>query len=374
MKKLFSLTLALLLILSMTATAFADDEVIEEPGQGGQPTEWNGTYTASDTTTFTIKKTYTSDNNVVVNEKLTFTSTAATTNPDDGTANLTIPELTVDGLTEDITVTVPSYSTAGIYDYTIKETAGSTAGVTYTSAEIKVQVLVEYDNDAHKLVIGNPKDATSGITYYIVKTGQGESATKVDTFTNTFNSGSFSVAKDVIGNMASESETFGITVTLTSSKKVGTKIKVGGVEVDPVGTEEKPTWTYDETKKVYTYTTTLNISEKDGATTFSDIPAGVTVTVAENDVGTDNKVNGYDYKGIYTGTYTVSGTDVTGTQFTSPLTITGSTNDKITVVNSKSAAVATGISLDTVPYFLMLAVACVGMFLVLSKKRAYREN
>lgn len=386
MKKLFSLTLALLLILSMTATAFADDEVIEEPGQGGQPTEWNGTYTPTTSTQFTeIIKTYNSDGNVVVNETLTFTSEYSKSNPDvivdsegnvtNTPANLTVADLTVNSLTKNettgkyeagkLTVTIPALSAAGIYEWTIKETEGNTAGVGYSSAEIHVTALVEYDNSSHALKLAST-------TSYI----KSENNKKADTFENTFNSGSFTVAKDVEGNMASESETFDIIVTLTSTKPIGTDISAAGTTVTPTDWTTNYTDDTKTTVKDYTYEKKLTISENSGKRTFSNIPVGVTVTVVEDGVGTDNKVKGYDYKGVFTRTSTTDGdgqTTTTDEEFTS-LTIAHDTNSDIVVKNENKTEVATGISLDTVPYFLMLAVACVGMFLVLSKKRAYREN
>lgn len=354
MKKLLSIMLALILVFSMATVAFAEDV----------------TYEASEPASFTIKKAYSSENNVVVNETLNFTVTAATTNP--STATLTVGtnnSVDISALSTDIIVSVPSYSVAGKYEYTISEDAGNTAGVTYTGNTIKVQVLVEYDNDNYKLVIGNPKDPTSGITYYIVKATDG---TKADTFENTFKSGSFTVAKDVIGNMANETETFDITVTLSSTKPIGTNFTLAGSTVAP--SAWTPVKNDDDEITGYTCSKTLTISESSGKQTFSNIPEGVTVTVSEDTAA--NKMNGYTYEGIFIGDYTVSdGEVIVSTEFT-PLTVADSTNSNntnITVVNSKSTTVDTGITLDSVPYFLMLSIACVGMFLLLSKKRANRE-
>lgn len=363
MKKLLSIMLALILVFSMATVAFADDDE-EIPESGGSY------YDSSEPASFTIKKAYSSENNVVVNETLHFTVTAATTNP--STATLTVGtnnSVDINALSTDIIVSVPSYSVAGKYEYTISEDAGNTAGVTYTSNTIKVQVLVEYDNDNHKLVIGNPSDPTSGITYYIVKA---EDGSKTDTFTNTFKSGSFTVAKDVIGNMANETETFDITVTLSSTKPIGTNCTLAGSTVKP--NDWTPVKNDDDEITGYTYSKALTISESSGKQTFSDIPEGVTVTVSENTAA--NKMNGYTHEGIFTGAYTVvDGEVAVSTEFTS-LTVVDSTDSKstnITVVNSKSTTVDTGITLDSVPYFLMLSIACVGMFLLLSKKRANRE-
>lgn len=362
MKKLLSIMLALVLILSMSTVAFAEE------------TKWDGTYKATEAKEFKeIVKTYTSENNVVVNETLTFTSTPSNSNPDcekdeDGNVtksgtNLTVADLAVSSLNPGtLSVTIPSLSAAGTYEWTITENEGNTAGVTYSKDEVHVIVLVEYDNATHALKIANT-------TSYIKK----ENGDKAKTFTNTFKSGSFTVAKDVIGNMANETDTFEINVTLTSTAPIGTNVTLAGTTVTP----SQWTTNYEEdgtTVKNYTYTYTGNYSEISGAKTFSDIPTGVTVTVTE-DTATQ-KMNGYTHEGIYTA-YTVENNKVKddATKFTG-LTIDDSNtaeNYNITVVNSKTSTIETGIALDSMPYFLMLAVACMGLVVFFMKKRNARE-
>lgn len=337
MKKILSLALALVLVLSMNTVAFAT---------GGEST-WNGSYTATTETTFNeIVKTYTSENDVVVNEILSFTSTAKTTNPDKGTANLTVADLEVSSLTPGtLSVTIPSLNKAGIYEWIIKETAGNTAGVTYSSAEVHVIVLVEYDNTNHALKIANT-------TSYIKK----ENGEKAKTFENTFKSGSFTVAKDVEGNMANENDEFEIIVTLTSTKPIGTTVTLAGTTVTP------GQWTRTNNEGPYTCTSTLNYSEIGGAKTFSDIPDGVTVSVVENTAA--DKMKGYTFDRT---------NDNEGNNFS--MKVADADNNKAVVVkNTKSEGIETGITLDSMPYILMLAVVFMGLFVFFSKKRMMREN
>ncbi len=335
MKKFLSMMLALVLVLSMSTIAFAAE---------GEPT-WNGKYTATAETTFNeILKTYTSENNVVVNETLSFTSTAETTNPDGGTANLTVADLKVSSLNPGtLAVTIPSLSMAGIYEWTIKETPGNTAGVTYSNAEVHVIVLVEYDNTKHALKIADTNS-------YIRR----EDGKKAETFDNTFKSGSFTVAKDVDGNMANENDAFEITVTLTSTKPIGTNVTLAGETVTP------DQWTNNEDS--YTCTSTLNYSEIGGAKTFSDIPDGVTVSVVE-DTATD-KMNGYTFdntNGNKENKFSMNVADANN-------------NEAVVVKNTKGKVIETGITLDSMPYILMLAVVFMGLFVFFSKKRMMREN
>lgn len=337
MKKLFSLILAMALTLSMSTAVFAEEVV---------PEKWDGKYTATTATEFNeIVKTYTSENSVVVNETLSFTSTASTSNPDKGTANLTVADLAVSSLNPGtLTVTIPSLSVAGTYEWTIKENAGSTAGVTYSTDEVHVIVLVEYDNNTHALKIANKSS--------YIKTENGE---KAKTFNNTFNSGSFTVAKDVDGNMANENDEFEISVTLTSAQPIGTNVTLAGTAVTPSQWSEVKG--DDGVVTGYTYTSTLNYSEAAGAKTFSDIPVGVTVTVNETET---------DMKG-----YTYDSTTIEGDKFTS-LTVENTTNAAIVVKNTKSTTITTGINMDSVPYILLLAVVCVGLVGFVVKRRTSR--
>lgn len=373
MKKILSTLLALVLVLSLATVAFADE--VETSN------EWNGNYepVAAGTTFDQIKKTYNVEGSVNVSETLSFTSTPVKTNPDYVTdandqaastvANLTVADLVVTDSKNPgmIQVTLPALTKAGKYEWIIKENEGVTPGVTYSKDEVHVIVLVEYDNENHVLKIANANS-------YILGTEQsGEDGkteiVKKDTFANTFKSGSFTVAKDVIGNMANEKDEFEISVTLTSEHQLGTNFSLAGTTVTP--SQWTPNYKEGTTAvENYTYTSTLDYSKSDGAKTFSDIPVGVKVTVVENEAA--EKMNGYTKKGIYSGGYTVSGTTVTGDEFTS-LTVEDATNAKITVVNENSTSIITGVALDSMPYFVILSVACVGMFLLLTKKRATRE-
>lgn len=322
MKKFLSILLALALVLSLGTVAFA--------------AEWDGTYTPTEAFTFQqIDKTYVSENNVVVNETLSFTSTPGSENPDNGVANLTVNDLTVDSLNPGkITVNVPSLNKAGIYEWTIKETAGNTAGVTYSTAEIHVTVLVEYDNENHALKIA---DTTS----YIKE----ENGKKASTFENTFKSGSFTVAKKVEGNMADVNDEFEITVKLTSEKSVGTNITVAGETVTP------------EQWQGNTYTTTMKYSEIGGAKAFADIPEGVTVSVVE-DTATEKMMN-YSY---------TSTNDNQENNFT--MTVADADeNKKVVVTNTRTSTVDTGIFLDSMPYVLLLVGACAGLVVFFARRR-----
>lgn len=290
-----------------------------------------------------------------------FTVTADSSNPDTsklltvGTNNeYTITD--TDELKYAITVNVPSFNKAGVYKYDIKEVEGNTAGVTYDKDKtIKVVILVEYDNDSEtkKLVIGNEK--AEGINYWIEADGSGN---KVDTFNNDYNTDGFSVAKNVSGNMANVTDEFSITVTLSipSGKSIvaGTPYTVGGVDA---------TWDADENgNAVATMTHTLSLSEADEATAFANLPEGVVVTVVENQKDADGNdiMNGYTLDG-----YTIDNAEKVSTS----AEIVVGTNKSVVVENSKTTEVQTGVSMDSIPYVILIAVCAVAAVAFVTKRR-----
>lgn len=329
MKKFLALVMAMMMILAM-GIAFADEE-------------WNGEYADSAEVEFNeIVKTYVSENNKVVTETLSFASTALTTNPDGGEAELEIDDLQVSSLNPGtLKVTIPSLSEVGVYEWIVKEDEGNTAGVTYSDAEVHVIALVEYNNPEHKLQV-------KSVESYIKKIN-GE---KAYTYTNTFKSGEFTVAKEVQGNMANVNDEFEISVTLTSAKPIGTDVTLAGTTVTAdQWTEEDGTWTY---------TSTLNYSAIGGKKTFDDIPVGVTVTVEENQAA--DKMNGYTY---------VS-TKVGENDFTS-LTVADNTNAAIVVTNDKTTGIDTGFSMDNAPYMMIMAMVVLAGVAMMMKRRAYND-
>ncbi len=337
-KKITTVLLAAALAAGLSLTAFAAD----------------GDTMSSTAGSFTITKEYeSSDGTSFPSETLEFEVTPDEENPD--AATITIGDdntFAVTGISTDITVNYPAFTKPGIYRYTIKELEGSSQGVTYdTSTEIKVAIMVSYNEDHTGF------DVEAGVE----KTDP--DAEKEDSITNKYEIGgdesgesSLSVKKTVTGNLGDQDKLFTIKVTLTSEegKTVNSDITVsGGSDSGNVQTIEKG-WTGD--KEI-----TIKLKH-DETVSFDKIPAGVTYTVEEDashiaagDTQTTEELNGEEG-------YLVSYTDEEGT-------IAKGATPEASVTNDKDTGINTGISLDSLPYLLMLAAAAIGAVIAFRRRR-----
>lgn len=350
MRRTFALLLALMLVCSMSAPAFAAET------EGMATADYRS---EAGTANIVIEKLYQingSDNaELYPVETLTFTSTADVSNPD--TTNLTIAPLTVTGNTKQaLTINLPVYSQVGTYKYTITETTEKEMqGVTYSADAIAVTVLVTYNYEAEKL------DTQIVLS---TKTPGGQSSDsdedgKVDTFINQYDVGQMTLEKTVTGNLGAKDVYFDISVTFTSPKEVASVIGITGGSH-----EENPTsvaiadWIPGESG--WSCTKVFKLKDTD-LLTFSDIPAGVSYSVEEaarHLVGED----GFDVNSAADTDYTVTYTAQTGT------IATGETA-AAAVENEKSTSVETGVLLDSMPYVLMVTAAAAGLLMILGKKR-----
>lgn len=350
MKRLLSLMLTLLLVLGMSTAAFAEDA----EGKDSGVTE-AGTSTATDMSEITLTKTIakTNENTTYPGETLKFTSVlteisdSANNTTENRGLDLEIDKVTVnaDAKTADIKVKLPGYNSVGIYTYKINETAGNVAGVTYYTSDIGLKVYVTNGDN------GN-------LVRTAVVTSKDEDNKKITGITNTYSAGSLSVTKNVTGNMGDKEKRFKVKVTFTAPTYETVKSTISYVVGDVTNT-------IDPDDDGWTKSKTVDIELKNGETvTFTNIPYGVTYKVEE-----DN----YTSEG-YTTTYAVGSAK---SSTTAPSNITVGENhasDTVTITNNKEKKVDTGIDLDSLPYILVLAVACMGLVAFVSKKRMMREN
>ena len=338
MKKFLSIMLALVFVLSMSTVAFAADNQDASFTKTYKITN-EGTSNLAETFTFTFTADHVTDSN----KNLTTSDMPAIANAtvayDAGTATTTGLQKSVD-----VALSTVTWPGVGVYYYKVAETAGTTAGVTYDTASAWLKVTVAYDDNTNTYYTAfvtlslDDKNPEDGITD--VKTGG---------FTNEYSAGSLAISKNVTGNMGDKTDAyFAVKVKLTgeSGKTYATSYNVtgGSYQSNPttivIGTETTFYLKHNET------------------ITISNLPYGVTYTVVEDDYTTEAN-------GAY---------DEASYSFSDNNKKIDSASDSVTITNNKGTVVDTGIAVDSMPYFLLLAVACVGLFLFFSKKRMMREN
>ncbi|MCD7748782.1 MAG: hypothetical protein LUH42_01885 [Oscillospiraceae bacterium] len=367
MKKLFALLLALTLCLSLGVCAFAEEtEETEETTPIEAVEYFTKTYVVNNATNGTA--------NIVPAETLTFT-VECTGKPDRYTAGDEDDLLVVgDGntyavsgasLTYEIPLTFNGGVTTGLevgyYYYTITEANENTSqGVEYgtTTANenvIYVTVLVSYDETNNNAI---------DVKMYLA---QSEGVGKYESIENTYSLGSLTVSKTVTGNLSDTRDVFLVDVTFTSASAVNSTVSYsGGVEVtDDEGTVTVPaSGTVDfVVNAAGGYTGAVTIAVSDGTdVVFTDIPEGVTYTVVEHDYtdGDENTANG----GYDKAKYEYSDENET---------IASGDTDTVTIANNKGTEVRTGVSLDSLPYVLVLAAVLALGGVMIARKRRVEE-
>ena len=335
MKKLASIILALTLVMGMSTVAFA----AEDPAVN----------TNTDMETITITKDYEETNTGTTSPAETFNFTIENASVTDAASGITkenMPEATIGSVvyvagdagsvnkSKQITVTLPEYTSVGIYTYTIKETAGTTAGVTYYGDDIELVVTVQQIGDKLVRVAAVHTEA---------------SGAKTDNFSNIYSAGTLAVSKTVTGNMGDQKKDFTVTVEFTAP--TGKTVNEDITYVDGTETKTIASTAWNDGKA------TAEITLKHNETvTFTNIPYGVTYTVVENDY----KEDGYD-EPVYTWS------DETNKKI-------DSASDTVGITNNKGVEVDTGIGMDSLPYMLLLAFAFAGMVVFFAKKRFSRAN
>lgn len=312
-KRLFACLLALTMMLGLSATAFAEQaettptdqkivkikKVYKLEGAGTSPAE-----------TFTLKQD--GDGTVTDGEAKSAPAlgkiTGAAFKENDATAT---------GTEKDITVTLPEYTSVGVYEYKLKEVAGTTAGVTYYGKDIKLVVtVVNAENNGKLRVAAVHTEDVNG--------------EKSDTFENTYSAGTLNVSKTVTGNLGDKDKYFEFKVTLTGENK---KSYGKSYTVTDGSNTSNPT-TIEIGKE-----TTFFL--RDGETiSIANLPYGVTYAVTETKVD--------DYKTKVNGT---EGNTVTEQKISSAAQNVAFENNK----NKESGDIDTGVYLDNLPYILVFA-------------------
>lgn len=330
MKKILAMLLAVMMLLSVASVAMAEG-VTDTPA------------TPTDMTTVTIKKVYKLANAGTTSPAETFTLTQvgagrvtdgeASSAPALGTitgANFTEGVATVNGTTGDITVALPEYNHVGVYEYTLKEVAGTTAGVTYYGDNITLKVTVINDTEGNLRIAAVHAESENNA----LEAGK----TKKDNFPNTYSAGKLNVTKTVAGNLGDKDKKFGFTVKFT--KPAGKEVK-STITATVAGQNVTFTPVWNEAGE---YTFTFQLAHDETAT-FDNLPYGVNYAV------TEDTVTGYE-------------TTMTGESGTIESVATTAA-----FTNTKTGSIDTGVMLDSMPYVLVLAVVGAAVIALIAKKR-----
>lgn len=334
MKKFVAILLTLMLVLGIGAA------VAEAPT------------TYEDMKTITITKNYELTNEGAVSPTETFHFTIAANSVTDAAEDVTVanmPMPTIGSVTyvdgeagsatksKTVEISLPDYTSVGIYTYIIKETAGTTAGVTYYGKDILLKVTVIEQGGKIRVAAVHTEEGHSG-------TGDN----KKDTFANTYEAGTLNVTKTVAGNLGDQSKKFDFTVKFTKPDGKDVNSTITATVAGVGATNFNIAW---DDKGTYTYTFQLAHGQK---ASFANLPYGVTYTV------TEAAAEGYTTKVGETATSEVKGSIDAATQ-TEAFT------------NTKTGEIDTGVTTENLPYVLLIGFVVLAGAALLIKRKAHNN-
>lgn len=233
------------------------------------------------------------------------------------------------GATGEITVALPEYTSVGVYEYTLQEVAGTTAGVTYYGETIKLVVTVVNGKNNDLLRIAGVHTESSGV--------------KSDTFENTYRAGTLNVTKTVAGNLGDQSKKFDFTVNFTKPDGEDVNSTITATVAGVGATDFNIAW---DDKGTYTYTFQLAHGQK---ASFANLPYGVTYTV------TETAVTGYET------TKTGDSGTINAAEHTAAFT------------NTKTGSIDTGVTTENLPYVLLIGFVVLAGAALLIKRKAHNN-
>ena len=337
LKKLFAGIVAVAMMATMAAPAFANQDVVDKIRVDGSK--------------FTITKTY-NVTGTAPDEEFELTqskASASKTSITDFTTNAAY-DLVIGkakhtnnasgAVTTGFEVTLPNYDNhPGVYTYELKEKSNGTAGVTYDDNTYTLTVY------AMQAASENDMTAANSLTYAVRLGVKGASKTqedyKVTGLTNSYTSHSIKVTKKVEGNMADRAETFNFKATFSGLDSMKGSIMVDNAAITLRDNEYK-----------------FNLKHGQSIE-FTNVPTGVTAVVRElnaaGEVVEENTLND---------TYTVS--------YKSDTKNNG--NVEVTVTNKSTENINTGVILDNAPYIALLTIVAAGAVVMIMKKRRNYED
>lgn len=241
----------------------------------------------------------------------------------------------------------------GKYAYTITEVEPNLPGITKDNEDLNMVVSVVNADE------NNPDG--SHYAYYVALR-KGTATNKAEgKFNNNYETNSLTLAKKVKGNFGDLSETFTFYVKFEKgdSTKEYTNILFEKSNTEISITKQNSTDAVESLSYGETYEITLKHGQN---VQFTNIPNGVTYTIAEDTTKTDWQ-------------YTVSldsNPDVALSNATTEGTV--NTTATVTFINDHQGTPDMGVVLDNAPYIAMLAIVAIGgVALMLNKRRRDEE-
>lgn len=330
MKKFFAILLAAMMLLSFASVAMADEittvnlgKVYKLVGAGSSPAE-----------TFTLK---------VLSSSVS--ESEATSAPDLGTitgAAFDVGAATADGATVNIVLNLPEFDKVGIYDYILQENADAkTPGVTYEGKKFALRVTVVND-ESEGATAGDVK--VSSVKFHGVTESENGVYTitneKFSSIENTYSAGTLKVSKTVTGNMGDKNKYFEFSIKLTGEE--GKTYAACDVSGGSEAAENATSIAVDGQAHTFKL-------KHDDTIIIKNIPYGVSYVI------TETAAEGY-----------------TPTQTGDAGTI-GAAEQTAAFTNNREGTPDTGISLDTLPYVLMLTVVAAGVVAMIARKRRVED-
>lgn len=338
-KKLLALTLVLCMVFCLSSAVFAADSQDANFTKTYKITN-DGTSNPEETFTFSFTADHVTDSNANLTTAQMPAITASSVKFDAGTATTSGLQKTVD-----VALSNVNWPGVGVYYYKVNETAGNTAGVTYDNATAYLKVTVAYSERTNTYY-------TAFVTLSLAdENGDGQTDSKTAGFTNVYSAGSLSISKNVTGNMGNQDTYFAVKVTLKGETN---KTYASSYSVSQTSYTQNPT-AIEIGKE-----TTFNL--KHGETiTISNLPYGVKYTVVEDNY-TAEADGGYE-----AAKYSLNdGTDTTTSITDEEL---DSASESVKITNRKNTGIDMGVTLDSLPYILALAVVFGGAVVMFTRKR-----
>ena len=358
LKKLFAGIVAVAMMATMAAPAFADAPTSDS----GATTEIANAGVVSIALTYTGDGWATDsigldvgDGKAYAMANTSLDATAQQTEKNRTISDASATTVNEEATTKELKIQLPNYQKTGTYYYHVKQKASTVNGMEHDTKDLYLMVHVINSNEEN--LDGNLKCKVAVLDADPLQAGT--KPKKLSSLTNTYTSATYTAKKVVKGSLGDRDQTFSFRVTFTKAEGKAVSGKIMMTLPGQRAVELTPTWENDKT-----YTTSVFTMKHGETATFANVPKDVTVVVDE--------MNGDDAVAADTD-FTVNGNTYHVTYENKSVTMTGE-NATATVTNRSTTNVDTGVILDNAPYIALLTIVAAGAVVMIMKKRRNYED